>query len=148
IFNESDKTITVLPGTPIGEYEMEYTICEKANPSNCDTTTVVVKVTKTELSIPEGFSPNGDGINDGWVIKGLMYNYPNFKIRIYNRWGNLVYDYSNNGKEGKDWYWDGYSNGRWNIGGNHKVPVGTYFYIIDFNDGSTKSKQGWVYVNY
>ncbi len=144
-----DGTITVLPGTPAKDYVIEYTICEKANPTNCSTAKVVIKVEKTELHIPKGFSPNDDNINETWVIKGLKYAYPNFDIKIYNRWGNSVYDYSNKGKkEGKAWYWDGRSTGRWNVGSNRKVPAGTYFYIINLNDGSGAVKKGWIYVNY
>ncbi|MBS9766870.1 MAG: gliding motility-associated C-terminal domain-containing protein [Flavobacteriaceae bacterium] len=50
-------------------------------------------------------------------------------------------------------WWDGYSNGRWNVlGKDNKVPVGTYFYILEFEKDRGNSKdnthQGWVYVNY
>ena len=41
-----------------------------------------------------------------------------------------------------------FSTGRLTIGGDNKVPAGTYFYIIHFNDGTEKPRNGWVYVNY
>ena len=44
----------------------------------------------SELSVYNGFSPNGDGVNDVFVVEGL-HNYPNNKLEIYNRWGNRVY---------------------------------------------------------
>jgi acyl-CoA hydrolase len=47
--------------------------------------------------IPNAFSPNGDGDNDEWVIPGLA-QYPNFTLEIYDRWGNIVYEYANKGK--------------------------------------------------
>ncbi|MBS9766869.1 MAG: gliding motility-associated C-terminal domain-containing protein, partial [Flavobacteriaceae bacterium] len=52
---------------------------------------------KTEFikSIPQGFSPNGDGKNELFKIKDLETCFPTFRLRVYNRWGNLVYDYSN-----------------------------------------------------
>jgi gliding motility-associated-like protein len=72
---------------------------------------------------PNVFTPNGDGMNDLFVIENLEY-FPNSRLEIFNRWGNLVYsseDYQNN--------WDG---------GNQKT--GTYYYIFYPNDPSGKSK--------
>jgi gliding motility-associated-like protein len=97
--------------------------------------------------IPDGFSPNGDGTNDLFVIPAVN-NAPNFEIEIYNRYGNVVYEYSNKGSLTPKW-WDAFSNGRWTLNkDSKKVPVGTYFYIINFNDGNREPVQGWVYVNY
>jgi len=96
---------------------------------------------------PQGFSPNGDGDNDTFVIPGV-HNSPNFTLKIYNRWGNIVYDYDNKGNVSPTW-WNGFSNGRWTLNEDSKlVPVGTYFYVIDFNDGKKEPKQGYIYVNY
>ncbi|TXD46292.1 tandem-95 repeat protein, partial [Polaribacter sp. IC073] len=101
-------------------------------------------VTNCDL-IPDGFSPNGDGTNDTFVIPALS-KYPNFKLEIFNRWGNQVYDYSNKGKTSPDW-WDGYSTGRLTLNKSKPVPVGTYYYIIYFNDGTRKPITGWIYLN-
>ena len=38
----------------------------------------------------EAFTPNGDGVNDGWVVPGID-NYPNSKVTVYNRWGHKVF---------------------------------------------------------
>lgn len=92
-----------------------------------------------QFLIPEGFSPNGDGINDAFVIRGID-TYPNNKIRILNRWGNVVYE-----KDGYDNSWDGTSNRGINYGGDN-LPEGTYFYILDLGDGH-KAKTGFVYLN-
>ena len=46
------------------------------------------------LLIPEGFSPNGDAINDTFEIPGLGYLFPNFELEIFNRYGNKVFKYS------------------------------------------------------
>ncbi len=105
-------------------------------------------------SIPQGFSPNGDDKNEFFKIKDLETCFPTFRLRVYNRWGNLVYDYSNENRLGKEVkWWNGDSDGRWSVlGKNHKVPVGTYFYILEFEKDRGNSKdnthQGWVYVNY
>uniref|UniRef100_UPI0030C8346A T9SS type B sorting domain-containing protein n=1 Tax=Yeosuana marina TaxID=1565536 RepID=UPI0030C8346A len=86
------------------------------------------------------FSPNGDGVNDYFVI-GCIENYPNNKLEVYNRWGNIVYK-----KQGYRNDWDGTSNGRVTINESEKLPVGTYYYVLDLGDGS-KPKVGWIYIN-
>jgi len=91
------------------------------------------------LHIPEGFSPNGDGVNDYFVIEGLD-NYEKVKVIIMNRWGNKVYesnDYQNN--------WNGINKFGISVGGN-QLPVSTYFYIIDLGEGESVRK-GYVYLN-
>jgi gliding motility-associated-like protein len=95
------------------------------------TTTLDVEVTVIcdTLFIPNGFSPNDDGTNDGYVIDGIE-NYPGNKLWIYNRWGNLVFKTKNYNNK-----WDGVAN----VAGMYigqKLPSGTYYYILDLNDGS------------
>ncbi len=103
-------------------------------------------------SIPQGFSPNGDTKNELFEVKDLENCYPKFRLRVYNRWGNLVFDSEKGNRKGDKW-WDGYSNGRWNVlGKDNKVPAGTYFYILEFDkdkgNGKDNTHQGWVYMNY
>lgn len=92
-----------------------------------------------EFSIPEGFSPNDDGVNDNFVIKGIA-RYPKNKFTVMNRWGNVVYEASG--------YMDTW-NGKANVGthiGTDELPVGTYFYILDLGNNSTPLK-GYIYLN-
>ena len=110
--------------------------------SSCD---VVINPNPFSDVIPNTFTPNGDGINDTFEIPALM-QYLDFKLEIFNRWGNKVYDYSNNGNVSPIW-WDGFSNGRLTLNDNKPLPIATYYYVIDFNDGLTAPKQGWVYLN-
>ncbi len=70
------------------------------------------------VTIPNAFSPNGDGINDTWVIEPLDL-FPESITDVYNRYGQLVYQ-----SRGYDKPWDGRRNGQ-------PLPVGTYYYIID-----------------
>ncbi len=93
----------------------------------------------TDFFIPEGFSPNGDGINDVFVIRGIL-NYPENTFTIFNRWGNEVFKTSSYKST-----WDGTSSNGLTIGGN-ELPVGTYFYILDLGDGSDIYK-GTIYLN-
>jgi uncharacterized repeat protein (TIGR01451 family)/gliding motility-associated-like protein len=98
------------------------------------------------LDIPEGFTPNGDGINDVLEIKHLQVLYPNFSMEIVNRYGNLVYKYEHNGDKFKTpLWWDGYSTGKLNVSGE-VLPAGTYFYTIYFNNAERKPQTGWIYL--
>ena len=81
--------------------------------------------------IPEGFSPNGDGVNDRFVIGGLPVGIT-VHLEIYNRWGHLVYrnpDYQND--------WDGTANQGLKAAGGKPdgLPDGTYYYQIRLSDG-------------
>jgi len=73
-----------------------------------------------------GISPNGDGLNDEWIIQDLIIcdAFKNNFVRVFNRWGNVVFDANNYGSEGAWW------NGTWENNGE-ALPVGTYFYAID-----------------
>ncbi|PLX05723.1 MAG: hypothetical protein C0596_19185, partial [Marinilabiliales bacterium] len=70
------------------------------------------------LRVPNAFTPNGDGINDTWIIENIEY-FPQSWVQIFNRWGQLLYE-GYPGNEG----WDGTYNGRF-------VPAGSYLYIIN-----------------
>ena len=82
------------------------------------------------------FTPNGDGQNDTFIIKGIEA-YPNSRVTIFNRWGNIVYE-----KSGYINDWDGYSNV--SKVGTKALPVGTYYYVVKY--GSNKHKTGFVYL--
>ena len=92
------------------------------------------------LTIYNEFSPNDDGVNDVFYIDCLA-NFPNNKLEIYNRWGNIV-----DSKKGYDNTFKGISNGRAVLYKTEKLPVGTYYYVLDLGDGS-KNKVGWLYIN-
>ncbi|MFD2568565.1 T9SS type B sorting domain-containing protein, partial [Pseudotenacibaculum haliotis] len=92
------------------------------------------------LTIYNEFSPNGDGVNDFFVID-CIDQYPNNTLEILNRWGNTVFK-----KRNYDNSWDGTSTGRATINAGEKLPVGTYYYVLDLGNGS-KPKTGWIYLN-
>ncbi len=96
--------------------------------------------------VPSGFSPNGDGNNDTLVVPALS-EYKDFTMEVYDRWGNRIYNYDNAGREDPLW-WDGFSTGSRTINKGQRVPVGTYYYIINFNQDRISPLAGWVYVNY
>jgi gliding motility-associated-like protein len=86
-----------------------------------------------------GFSPNGDGINDTWVIENIQL-YPNNVVRIYNRSGKVVYQ-----MKGYNNIFDGFSN---KINSTKKLPVGAYYFTVEFNTPKAKPAKGWIYINY
>src|SRR5690554_3287935 len=94
-----------------------------------------------QLIIPDGFSPNGDGINDTFEIKNLRELYPNFTMEIYNRYGNILYKGNGDSPD-----WDGTSSSGMRMG-NSELPVGVYFYIINFNQAGKNPVQGRVYLS-
>ncbi len=104
----------------------DYTVIVKDSYGCTATASVTVNVICDTLDIPNGYSPNGDGTNDTFVIDGLS-SYPGNVLFIYNRWGNLIYK-----KKEYDNSW----NGRANVTGvmfGEELPNGTYFYILDLN---------------
>ena len=96
----------------------------------------------SDLVIPDGFSPNGDGINDEFVIKDIGLRYPNFKIEIYNRYGNLVFEGDKNTAN-----WNGTTTATGFNFGSTILPSGVYFYILNYNDGVKSPVQGRLYLN-
>lgn len=73
--------------------------------------------------IPNVITPNNDGKNDSWRIQNIQL-FPLNRVRIVNRWGDLVFkseNYSNN------WNGTGFSG--------NKLPAGTYYYILDLGAG-------------
>lgn len=91
--------------------------------------------------VPDGYSPNDDGINDWFNIQGLYDIFEQHELKIFNRYGTLIFEGNNDKK------WNGLINRGLNNHGNI-VPVGTYFYILYLNDPKFSAQVGWVYVNY
>ncbi|MGQ9847676.1 MAG: gliding motility-associated C-terminal domain-containing protein, partial [Bacteroidales bacterium] len=89
---------------------------------NCSIVFDDVTIELKSIIVPEGFSPNGDGVNDLFVIQGIEPD-DMFKLTIFNRWGNVVYEkipYRNE--------WDGKDKN------NNQLPDDTYFYILNKNN--------------
>ena len=96
--------------------------------------TVYIEILCEDITIFNGFSPNGDGTNDTFTITGIEL-YPDNIIHIYNRWGALVYlqrGYTN--VQGWDGTWQG-----------KHLPDGTYFYVVDIGRGEKFS--GYVQIH-
>lgn len=133
IGNAADGTIQYIPNRDFcGDFDVfSYAVCTAAG---CDTAnvTVFVNCPSDTLRVMNGFSPNGDGKNDSFMIAGIE-NYPNHTLYIYNRWGNLVFERQN---YRNDWTgtWDGTD-----------LPDGVYFYLLD--TGEDESLSGYVLIH-
>ncbi|WP_159521616.1 T9SS type B sorting domain-containing protein [Sunxiuqinia indica] len=139
----SDSIITYTPDQYyVGQDNFIYAVCDFSN--QCDEATVLVMITDDELFVPNAFSPNGDGINDYFEIKGIG-QYEQVSMKIFNRWGNLVYQSANYGMGiSRDGFWDGTVNKGIRTGSG-QVPAGTYYYILDLGVGNEKIN-GYIYV--
>lgn len=110
----------IMQNIPEGQY-----IVGVVDANGCKSLTEKVTLVDVDvdcLRIPNVFTPNGDGINDEWIIANLGM-FPEAQIYVFNRWGQLMFKTTGEGEP-----WDGSYRG-------HYVPAGTYIYVIDlFND--------------
>ena len=100
----------------------------------------MVEIYVYDLSVPEGFSPNGDAYNNTFTISGLDIENHNAELTILNGAGNVVFSTTNiNGAEWKDW------DGKNSKGTD--LPEGTYYYllkIVSVRNGDLFRKSGFV----
>jgi gliding motility-associated-like protein len=139
--NPSNGTVTINPDltlsySPDNDYcdsttpdEFSYVVC---NTFGCDTATVQVYVFCEDLIFHTGFSPNGDGINDNFVVRNIE-SFPNSTLTIFNRWGNQVL-FSRGYQNDWDGVWEG-----------NPLPDGTYFYVLEDGEGNVFS--GYVQIH-
>jgi len=121
---------TIIAYTPdpnfVGRDELVYEVCREG--CACDEAVLRINVgEEVQCEAPNIITPNGDGINDTFIIPCLLNerDYPNSQLLVFNRWGDEVYrspvPYPND--------WGGTFNGA-------ELPVDTYFYILNLGDGS------------
>ncbi|MFT5801228.1 MAG: gliding motility-associated-like protein, partial [Nonlabens sp.] len=123
-----DGTFTYQVITPVSENDaFSYQVCLENCPAICSEADVELSIFLSEIIIPDAISPNGDGVNDFWVIPGIL-NWENNKMIVVNRWGDPVYEASPYINE-----WGGESK----KGG--ALSEGTYYYYLslDIADGKT-----------
>jgi gliding motility-associated-like protein len=118
------------PETTVGT--TSYYVVQTINSCTSPASVITIVINSCDLVIPTAFTPDQDGVNDTWKIENLNDFYPNCNVKIYNRWGNLVFESTGYKDE-----WKGDFKGE-------NLPVGSYFYIIDFNDGKTEIENGTV----
>ena len=145
---EYNVTITGTEGTPDYQILRTWTITD-----DCGNQTIKEQLLLVEpgcdcledMFISKAITPNGDIYNDYFKVEGIDdCGIPTLKI--FNRWGNLVYlsdDYDS--KKGR---WRGTAeNGGTTLGSNNKLPTGTYYYIIEIRNTNIKAITGHVYLS-
>ncbi|MDN5205103.1 gliding motility-associated C-terminal domain-containing protein [Fulvivirgaceae bacterium BMA10] len=109
------STGTELANLPSGTYELtvsDVNGCTEEKSVNVPLTSTIC------LEVPKAFSPNGDLINDTWIINQTAA-FPNLTVQVFNRWGEQLFS-----SHGYARPWDGSHKGK-------IVPSGTYYYLID-----------------
>jgi len=144
VWYDSETDGTELDGSTLLDHETTYFAALIDPSTGCESRfrlAVTADLTACgALIFPDGFSPNGDGVNDRYEVENLAFLHPNFVMEIFNRYGNVVYKGNANTQ-----LFDGTSN-QSRLVTKGDLPVGVYFYVINFNDG-TKSKQGRLYLS-
>jgi gliding motility-associated-like protein/uncharacterized repeat protein (TIGR01451 family) len=120
--NSSEIRFTTESVNP-GEVSNTATVSANETDTDLSDNSSTDKKTITDLSIPNVFTPNGDGVNDHFEIRNLNI-YKENKISIINRWGNAVFEMKNYNN-----LWDG--NG---------LDEGTYFYVLEVKNATGKGK--------
>ncbi len=144
------KALPVVPDTVTAENPITIPVpTVEEIPTPKDTTAIGEgkKVEETtecdqDFAISQGFSPNGDGNNEFWYIRGIEC-FPNNEVAVYNRWGGLVY--RTTGYDNTTRRWSGQTQGG-ALASNRGLPFGTYYYIVNRGDGGPLHK-GYVIVH-
>jgi gliding motility-associated-like protein len=105
--------------------------------SQKDTAMVSIRISDPPFFLPQGISPNGDGVNDRFVINGLDA-YPNSSLTIFSRDGITIYHSDNYQND-----WDGVLD-KQKRGMGH-VPSGTYYYLLRLG-GTNRNIKGFFFL--
>jgi len=140
----ADGQIIIPKGAPSGTYTIEYRV--KSNTYGVEKIgRVTVTITNdADLEFYNAISTDESSQNNGFIIKNIDL-YPNNNLKIFNRYGVLVYE--------KDGYtntdpFKGISTGRATVNKDGKLPQGTYYYVLEYTDGQNQKQQkaGWLYI--
>lgn len=108
-----------ITGLSEGDNKLRWTISKgSCTPNSSD---LVIRL--APLKVPDGFSPNGDGFNDQFVVPGINY-YTNIRFSVFNRWGGLVYENTNYSND-----WDGKSRS------GELLSDDTYYFVMEILPG-------------
>jgi len=121
------------PGTIQGT--TAYYVVQEVNGCLSLPDTVLITYQACDVIIPTAFTPDNDNVNDSWSLTGIDLLYPRNLVTIYNRWGNIIFQSDPGKYEISPW------NGTYN---NEQMPVGSYYFIIEFGESYLENKTGIV----
>jgi gliding motility-associated-like protein len=121
------------PGTIQGT--TAYYVVQEVNGCLSLPDTVLITYQACDVIIPTAFTPDNDNVNDSWSLTGIDLLYPRNLVTIYNRWGNIIFQSDPGKYEISPW------NGTYN---NEQMPVGSYYFIIEFGESYVENKTGIV----
>ncbi|MDZ4667114.1 MAG: gliding motility-associated C-terminal domain-containing protein [bacterium] len=123
-----------------GEYTLVVTDTFNCSTSGKYTIYYQKENCEQDVFVPQGFSPDGDGINDAYTIDGIE-KFPNNHLRIYNRWGAMVFE-----EVGYKNTWKGTAETGIGSGTGETLPTGTYFYVLELEPGKPVIS-GYLYIS-
>jgi gliding motility-associated-like protein len=126
--------------TPGVVYQVSYTTSGACSNSSSETVIPNDCSPLPEIVIPTAFTPDNDMVHDLWIIENLDARFPNNRVSVYNRWGNLVFEHvSSEGQPYSANAWDGT-----NQANGEKLPVASYFYVIEAGELDVEDMTGTV----
>ena len=128
LFSNQTASSQVITAGPATQYIVTATT--SAGCTDSDTLNIVVNADVNDIYIPNYFSPNNDGKNDIFMVRGSTIK--SLELRIYNQWGQLIFESADQNTP-----WDGTYNGK-------QQPVGVYVYVarITLQNGTILNKKG------
>ena len=139
----ADGSIEYRPSTNfVGTDRIVYELCDAFG--QCASAVVTIEVTNGLLPY-NGISIDGNERNSYFHIGGIEA-YPKNVVKIFNRWGVQVFEIENYDNVRN--VFRGLSNGRVTIERGSKLPQGTYYYIIEYEDDNHQQQKetGWLYL--
>ncbi|MFT6688769.1 MAG: gliding motility-associated-like protein, partial [Saprospiraceae bacterium] len=123
------------------------------DPTDDPTITGLSGIEGAQLIIYNVVTPNNDGAHDYFQVLGIQ-EWPNNNMKIYNRWGVLVFETDGyGGSDGKENVFTGISDGRVTVKETDELPTGTYFYVLTLLENELESPEGknnysgYLYIN-
>jgi len=112
-----------------------YYVVQQENGCLSTPDSVLVTFNICDIIIPTAFTPDNDNVNDSWSLTGIDLLYPKNVVTIYNRWGNVIFQSEPGTYELSPW------NGTYN---NEQMPVGSYYFIIEYGETFKQNQTGIV----
>ncbi|HBI40612.1 MAG TPA: hypothetical protein DDY16_06655 [Tenacibaculum sp.] len=144
IWYASPDEETTLDNSVLIKENITYNVANVNITYDCESTRIPLTFSLENCSaeehyffIPDGFSPNNDGVNENYFIPNINYFYPNYTFEIYNRYGQILFQGSKSSPK-----WDGKNSTT-----QQNATSGVYYYILRYNKDNKPEKQGKIYLS-